>query len=306
MAVKPMLFTGEMVRSISARRKGMTRRVITKANSRIGEGGDWDKLDWDGKAVYNEKAPPDFSPPFIKHLAPLPFVDESFPNKAGQHTYSHLYVPYNWADDMQVFRVYPRWEPGDILWVKETWARSDRGVLYRADDDRRGVRWKSPRFMPQGASRIRLDVTAVRPERVQDITEEDAQAEGVALGGSPTYVKAFAQLWDSINAKRGHGWEANDWVWVLKFGVAYILGESDDNGVLSEVELRRQMEMGKGWTQSIESVNDAYEGATLQHDHDIRVLKALPNPYPSTGQRADDIEGFRKRILAALKGQADG
>lgn len=233
MAVKPMLFTGEMVRAISARRKWMTRRIITKANSIIGEGGDWGKLCWDGLEIYHNTFRIEGMAEFEK--APMPGIDPGFPNKDGRLTLGYLHVPYAWAEDGTVFRVYSRWEPGDILWVKESWEAlltTPPRILYRADVNKSYyARWHSSILMPRWASRIRLEVKAIRPERLQDITEEDAQAEGVALGGSPTYVDAFAQLWDSLNAKRGHGWEANDWVWVLKFGVAYILGESGTNAV---------------------------------------------------------------------------
>lgn len=90
---------------------------------------------------------------------------------------------------------------------------------------------------PQWASRILLKITDVRVERVQEISEEDALAEGVGHGftmnaGYPDYqhIKngvcevthddprmSFASLWDSINAKRGFGWDANPYVWVIPF-----------------------------------------------------------------------------------------
>lgn len=82
--------------------------------------------------------------------------------------------------------------------------------------------------MPRWASRITLEITDVRVERVQDISEEDAEAEGVEpiewhedIGGMPydgtSHYSAYAELWDSINAKRGFGWDKNPWVWVVGF-----------------------------------------------------------------------------------------
>jgi hypothetical protein len=85
--------------------------------------------------------------------------------------------------------------------------------------------------MPRWASRITLEITDVRVQRVQEISEADATAEGVTLGepmrglvnGEPGDIRvydprmAFSFLWDSINAKRGYGWAANPWVWCLTF-----------------------------------------------------------------------------------------
>ena len=147
----------------------------------------------------------------------------------------------------------PYGKPGDRLWVKETFALSiedpdteSRDVkdpmlwdtpIYKANwvagewerDGRRLSRppWRSPRFMPRWASRITLEVKGVRVERVQDITEEDAKAEGteaVSMEDVPRQAswsvrQDFAALWNSIHAKRGHGWDANPWVWVISFEV---------------------------------------------------------------------------------------
>ena len=127
--------------------------------------------------------------------------------------------------------------PGDRLWVRETWAdvrwmqepeHFPNGVSYRADcsadslklAEHYGVRWKPSIHMPRWASRITLEVTEVRAQRLQDITEEDARAEGVncAVGGFITTnpVNAFHGLWDYINGKRAP-WDSNPWVWAVTF-----------------------------------------------------------------------------------------
>ncbi len=81
--------------------------------------------------------------------------------------------------------------------------------------------WKPSIFMPRWASRILLEVTDVRVERVQDIREEDARAdcgkEKCCEAEGHGAIVAFHGLWDSINAKRGFGWDVNPWVWVVEF-----------------------------------------------------------------------------------------
>ncbi len=143
----------------------------------------------------------------------------------------------------------PYGKPGDRLWVRETWTKNYRptlrgerflrhdprdgcGIIYRADgiriDREYGEKWKPSIFMPRWASRILLEVTDVRVERVQEIREKDSFAEGChpdRMHYGPcnndhcpcTCRGAFARLWDSINAKRGFGWESDPWVWVVSF-----------------------------------------------------------------------------------------
>lgn len=138
--------------------------------------------------------------------------------------------------------------PGDRLWVRETWGRDEslcEGVQYKADwneesqrlaADSVGWRWRPSIHMPRWASRITLEVTEVRVQRLQEISEEDAEAEGLiqvptpdlrigwGLPGwhkddfQPTAVRAYRRLWDSINAKRpGASWDENPWVWAVGF-----------------------------------------------------------------------------------------
>jgi len=156
----------------------------------------------------------------------------------------------------------PYGQPGDRLWVREMWrlVRVNAGtncefldVQYRAGFAVRSRencvdmaanqltsakwemgercafdRWRPSIHMPRWASRITLEVTGIRVDRVQDVSEADARAEGVTA----TYGTArqddekrwradhraeFAKLWDAINAKRGYGWDTNPWVWVVEF-----------------------------------------------------------------------------------------
>jgi hypothetical protein len=138
----------------------------------------------------------------------------------------------------------PYGEPGDRLWVRETWLlfeHSDVGttIVYEADgardswyDEDIPYGWNPPKqgmrggrvpgiHMPRWASRITLEVTSVRVERLQAITDADARAEGVMsrledLALPLHHVVAFAGLWDEINGKRA-SWESNPWVWVVGF-----------------------------------------------------------------------------------------
>jgi len=108
-------------------------------------------------------------------------------------------------------------------------------IVFRADTQQHGPadgsadaeskNWIPSIFMPRWASRLTLEVTGVRVERVQDISEEDAETEGVEPPmlhpDDPANLDvargAFADLWDAINAKRGYGWASNPWVWVVTF-----------------------------------------------------------------------------------------
>lgn len=130
--------------------------------------------------------------------------------------------------------------PGDRLWVRETWHSSPHfDCLYRADYDD-GARlakviahggWKSSIHMPRWASRITLEITDVRVERLQEISEADAIAEGIEPGSARDFWKlygrgangdmdrsprvAYRSLWESIHGVGS--WDANPWVWVVEF-----------------------------------------------------------------------------------------
>lgn len=124
----------------------------------------------------------------------------------------------------------PYGAPGDRLWVREAW-QSHTGPLgeslvyaYRATDDHRLGPWRPSIHMPREASRIDLAITGVRLERLQDISEADALAEGVNVHpdhhGKPrdsiySPVQAYRDLWDKING--AGSWAENPWVWVVEF-----------------------------------------------------------------------------------------
>jgi hypothetical protein len=81
-------------------------------------------------------------------------------------------------------------------------------------------RWRPSIHMPRWASRITLKVTNIRVERLNDITEQDAQDEGILMDHTEGYygsLPGYIDLWDSLNAKRGFSWDSNPWVWVYTF-----------------------------------------------------------------------------------------
>lgn len=138
----------------------------------------------------------------------------------------------------------PYGQPGDQIWVRETWAhglhamaanRDEEGpFVYAASDSpqqRLGDKWKPSIHMPRGACRITLEISGVRVERLQNISIEDAKSEGAwgpdesivskvaeyfsidHLGANP--YNAYQMLWESINGPGS--WSLNPWVWVIEF-----------------------------------------------------------------------------------------
>lgn len=129
-----------------------------------------------------------------------------------------------WADCDMGHLMKPPYHPGDILWVRETWAKSMAGTfMYRADDKAIMVeRWHPSIHMPKEAARIFLRVTGVRVERLQEMTLKDAAMEGMDLRG-PMFTK-FVEVWNSTVPKHPNKfkrypyyWEDNPWVWVIEF-----------------------------------------------------------------------------------------
>jgi hypothetical protein len=202
----PILFSAPMVRAILDGRKTQTRRVLTRKTC-FHDGNPAQKWQWDAL---------DFK---------TGFVDRG-PSPAGN---SGPYIHITDLDGDCTHRIYPRWLVGEGLWVRETWyndlpdAKDLEHIYYRADGECceqipecacgevGRPKWRPSIFMPKWASRLSLEVTKVRGERIQDISESDALAEGFSS------VSDFKALWDSLNAERGFGWSENPWVWVIEF-----------------------------------------------------------------------------------------
>ena len=218
---RPILFSAPMVRAILEGRKTQTRRVVKPQ-------------------PYSETAHPKCAA-IVRHLQDV-FWAVNWRTPRDVHGKRH----YIDRDGNSPYKC-PYGQPGDSLWVRETWAAhlrwngvkpsdidGDRADFrwYRADGDdiarERPGRWRPSIHMPRWASRLNLLVTDVRVERVQDISPGDAAAEGIAMRDEmrtdedwgANMVPDFASLWDSINAKRGYSWEKNPWVWAVTFEVA--------------------------------------------------------------------------------------
>lgn len=217
MTERPIIMSGESVRAILVGQKTQTRRVV-KLRPRDG------MCATDCSGVEPEKAWAD-------------------PGLGGG---GYLKVP---CRDGAAQRIHcPYGVPGDRLWVKEVWGAHPwldeyppraitRGepIAYRVEVDPRhdpGLKWRSPIHMPRWASCLTLELTDVRVQRLHDISEEDARAEGMkpcncdtagvpegwCRGGS--FVHAYAGEWTRINGKRIAPWGAingNVWVWALTF-----------------------------------------------------------------------------------------
>jgi uncharacterized protein YhfF len=126
-------------------------------------------------------------------------------------------------------QISPYGAPGDRLWVRETFLHvadfhGKDVTWYRADDDTFPGQWKPSIFMPRAASRITLEVTGVRVERLNEMPPEDARSEGCGSAEIPwmsgplasdPWRNTYAQLWESING--AGSWAANPWVWVIEF-----------------------------------------------------------------------------------------
>ena len=206
MKERGMIFNSEMVRAILDGRKTQTRRPIKWKQTRfteIGEREDGSKWPWSEDAEHA-----------CDFWHPCPFG-----------------------------------AVGDRIWVRETWAEAGASApdlkLYRANypehvpsiyenvPPAEEIRWTPSIHMPRTASRILLEITDVRVERLNAISEEDAEAEGIDMEalydsqdcydciadhnmtGRPTVTGAFKYLWESIYGEEG--WKSNPWVWVIEF-----------------------------------------------------------------------------------------
>lgn len=235
MKERPILFSAPMVRAILAGDKTQTRRII---KNKIYVNG----FHFDGRDI-------------LCHIDNLPPSAMLMDARRGKYHYTASNLE-GWEAEC------PHGQPGDRLWVRETWQgplfdyddmdayQRDNEAFetpaycqYRADggptpeyldpNDEMQCKWRPSIHMPRWASRITLEITGVRVERLQDISEQDAIAEGArslplemfkceknlpARWNDDDLDSArfeFAALWQSINGTSS--WDANPWVWVVEF-----------------------------------------------------------------------------------------
>lgn len=213
MTIKPILFNTEMVRAILDGRKTCTRRIV-KPQQLMG-----------------------MLPDKCKKGAPEEFLKEK----------KLMFKPYCDMTDIELINTAYKapYQPGDILYVRETWHKYAKLVGkgegchleefygYKAsiaNSEDAEEPWKPSIHMPKEAARIWLKVTDVRVERLQDITDDGAKAEGANWKNGKnvgweekmrrTAIERFAEIWDSTIKKSDrdrYGWVANPWVWVIEF-----------------------------------------------------------------------------------------
>lgn len=204
MSIKPILFNTEMVRAILDGRKSCTRRIV-KPKQFVG-----------------------LLPDKYKNGIPEEFLKEK----------KLMFKPYCDMTDAELISAAYKapYQPGDILYVRETWKKAPNGYYYYEDwqkDDIADVtKWKPSIHMPKEATRIWLKVTDVRVERLQDMDWQDALYEGIDMclerdmkTGEYIFpdenpLDDFIDLWDSTIKKSDidrYGWDANPYVWVIEF-----------------------------------------------------------------------------------------
>lgn len=190
---RPILMNGEMVRAILNGRKTQTRRIIKTRKPWLTQ------CDWYGK-------------------------------HPGGGWWGHDGIPGDVKPGCERGFACPYGQPGDRLWVRETWCSDGVNVWYRADKHPElDHGWEPSIHMPRWASRILLEIVDVRVERVQEISEADAIQEGIKDHrelNAPfntmfdgIELGEFQSRWKKLYPLGGDSWESNPWVWVIEFKV---------------------------------------------------------------------------------------
>lgn len=219
---RPIIFSGEMVKAILDGKKTMTRRVIKSDISAYDHG----------------------------------HIIKQSSDKSREGSACFFNKPVGCMVTSSKLVKCPYGKIGDHLWVRETHHVVGGTADYEIEEIKQGLQdiknfvsykadgygnpcdggWTSPMFMPRWTSRILLEITDIRVERLNDISEADAVKEGLRIlpasgryvvnpgdqhfgGASHDAVEVFSWLWDSLNTKKGYPWSSNPWVWVVEFKV---------------------------------------------------------------------------------------
>jgi hypothetical protein len=227
----PILFSTQMVDSILQGIKIQTRRIVKTSQK-----------GWDPQKMEFVKTE-DINSSFFENKN---VSNSLIKDLTGFHAFFK-----DRDNDMKLSTKCPYGQPGDILWVKETWQKIEGNrIIFKAAPIFWGGKWRRSIFMKKQYARIWLKISEVKVERLQDISEEDAKAEGILplLASSTQLVTqarlyfdyskprqffndglpafwSFNSLWCSING--GESWEANPWVWVITFKVLSTTGKPD-------------------------------------------------------------------------------
>lgn len=190
MKERPILFSAPMVRAILDGRKTQTRRIIK---------------DYEDYGFVNFNS----------------YGDSCFSKKINASSNSYCKT----LEHKEIKIVKNKYgKPGDHLWVRETFMHNGGSYCYKADysdELNRTVKYKPSIHMPRVASRIDLLIKDIRVEKVLEISEGDAEAEGAEPvlvppdGGSCPHYEGFKMLWQKING--AESWNSNPWVWVISF-----------------------------------------------------------------------------------------
>ena len=219
MKERPVIFTGKSVRGILEGRKTETRRVVKRSCDTVGK----DVAEEFTKEAYAHG----FTCPYGEPGDRL-WVRETFTLQsecAGDDP------PFT---DGRPIKRFDDDEFAPCAWLQPHYKASDRTPELccerencKCQDGEPCCHWKPSIHMPRWASRLTLEIRKVRVERVQEISEADAAAEGADADyfarymtgemPQPSFVEGFKVLWNLVNAKRGFGWDVNPWVWVIEF-----------------------------------------------------------------------------------------
>lgn len=196
MKERPIIFNAAMVRAILEGNKTQTRRIMKPQPPER-----WSPVTLSGEPDLQART-------YTKGV-----VDRHGCLQAGPQVFG--------VADEEWGTTSPFGQPGDILWVRETFGDCGVRLAYRADTDDGAAckvkRWTPSIHMPRKAARILLEITDVRVERLNSISMEDCRKEGCHAGQCATPRDHFSHLWQSIYGQES--WDGNPWVWVVEFQV---------------------------------------------------------------------------------------